>query len=611
MVLQRDKPIPVWGNATPGSRIMVELANQKAKTVVGEDGKWRLHIKALKAGGPHQLSVTQVGKSPVQVKISNVLIGDVWFASGQSNMEWQVSQSQNAAQEIKSANHPEIRFFMVPHAKQVNPQDTLPGGSWAVMDTAGVKSASAVAYFFARDLQASLKIPIGVVQSTWGGTPVEAWTSREKLEDLPITKDRIRLNDSVTPAHFIKDSIDLVKFWNLVYQPIPQLVSEIPQMDYDDANWPSVRIPRTLKDMDIPKYEGIVWLRKTIDIGSDMQEQELTLDLGRPEMNYSLYFNGEAIAKNIWNANLSHSYKIPGKLVKRGRNVITLRMAFLWGGGGFNPPASGMYISNGKSKISLASEWKYRKDLEPAVPVIKNYHRYPTYLFNAMINPVIPYGIKGFIWYQGEDNTSAAGEYQKLFPALIQDWRSRWRQGELPFLYVQLANYMKVKPEPSESEWAALREAQAMTLTAPNTAMAVTIDIGEAEDIHPKNKQEVGRRLALLAKKQVYNQKVQAQGPVYQNHKVEGSKIRVQFQETGSGLASGDKKALRGFAVAGGDGKFYWAEARIDGSSVIVSAPEVKSPHAVRYAWADNPDCNLVNSAGLPALPFRTDAPGL
>lgn len=607
MILQREKGIPVWGSSKPGNQITVEMGGKRIKTMAGKDGKWALQLPQMKAGGPYVMSVYEANKpQPVQV-FSNVLIGDVWLASGQSNMEWQVQQSNNATAEIRNAKYPTIRVFNVPHAKQVSPQDTLAGGSWVSMDSIGVKSASAVAYFFARDLQAALNVPIGIVQSTWGGTPVESWTSRAQLLSSSITRDRVLQNDTTTAAHFIKDSLDLLRFWEIVYQPQNKAELTIPLNNYDDAAWAEVSMPRTLQGMDIPTYEGMIWLRKRISIPAAMDAKDLTIQLGQPEMNYTLYFNGQELAKNIWNANLTHHYTIPAKLVKAGENVISVRMAFLWSGGGFNPPAENMYITDGTSKLNLAGAWKYKKDLEPAIPEIKNYHRYPSFLYNAMINPIVSYGIKGFIWYQGEDNASAPEEYRSLFPLMINDWRTRWKQGNLPFLYVQLANYMKQQPEPSESNWAALREAQTMTLTQPNTGMATIIDLGEADNIHPKNKQEVGRRLALVAKKLVYKKQVQASGPVYQGHKIEGNKIRISFSETGSGLAVKGDGNLRGFAVAGSDQKFYWANAVIDGNTVVLYSDKVKVPVAVRYAWADNPYCNLINKEGLPAVPFRTD----
>ena len=612
MVLQRQQPIPFWGTATPGQQVTVELAGKRYTTRADVHGKWKLKTDAFSHGGPYQISVYEGDKKQEPIQLKNVMIGDVWIASGQYNMEWQVSQSKDAQKEIRNARYPNIRFFIVPHAKQVHLQDTLPGGSWVSMDTAGVKTASAVAYFFARDLQQNLNIPIGIVQSTWGGTPVEAWTSRTKLLSSDITKDRVRVNDTITPAHFIKDSLDLVKFWDIVYNPTESVVNQVTKEKYDDANWPSAVMPKTLKDMNMAGFEGIVWLRKEITLDESMlKSKELELELGKPEMNYTLYVNGALIAKTVWNANLSHKYKIPAALLKSGKNTIALRMAFLWGGGGFNPSTEGMYIGDGQQRITLTGAWKYQKNLEAAIPMIRNYHRYPAYLYNAMINPLIPYGVKGFIWYQGEDNASAPLEYRSLFPMLIQDWRSRWQQGSTAFLYVQLANYMQRKQVPSESDWATLREAQTMTQAEPNTGMAVITDIGEADDIHTNNKQAVGRRLALLARKQVYKDQIQAHSPMYHHHQIQGPMVTVTFKEAGAGLKTLDGSAVKGFALAGADGVFHWATAKIVGDKVMVTSEKVDAPKFVRYAWADNPEANLVNSAGLPAVSFRTDKANL
>jgi sialate O-acetylesterase len=272
-----------------------------------------------------------------------------------------------------------------------------------------------------------------------------------------------------------------------------------------------------------------------------------------------------------------------------------------------NPPADEIYIADGDSRISLAGKWLYQKDLEPSFPKILNYQYCPTVLFNTMINPLIPYGVKGFLWYQGESNAAAAYDYRTLFPMLIADWRHRWQQGNLLFLFVQLANYMERKPIPSESEWAELREAQTMTLSLPNTGMACTIDIGEAGNIHPANKQEVGRRLALIANKLAYKQDGILSGPTYKDHKKEGNRIRISFTHTASGLSMREGKEVTGFAIAGNDRQFHWAKAIIEGNEVVVYSDEVAEPVAVRYAWADNPECNLINSEGLPAVPFRTD----
>ncbi|GAA0892572.1 sialate O-acetylesterase [Fulvivirga kasyanovii] len=607
MVLQRDMKIPVWGNSAPGAHITAELGGKQVTTKASQEGKWKVDFPKFKAGGPYTLKFYEKGKAGEAIEFNNVLIGDVWLASGQSNMEWQVQQAKDAENEIAKADYPNIHFLFVEHDKKLTPQTDISSGQWKVCDTANVRELSAVAYYFSRKIHQDQNVPIGIIQSTWGGTPVESWTSREKLLTSPITKAATLGNDTLTYDHFIADSLNSVRYWEIVYQPQNNTDQKIPEPEYDDSDWNGIEMPGVFRDIGMAGYNGMVWLRKKVMLPESFTRKDLTINLGHPEMNYSLYFNGTQICKNVWNANPTHHYTIPAKLVKNGENTISVRMAVLWGGGGLNPPADELYITDSVSRVSLEGTWLYKKDLEPALPEIQNYHYYPEVLFNAMINPLIPYGIKGFIWYQGEANAEAAYDYRTLFPMMIQDWRARWGQGDLPFLFVQLANFQAVKPQPSESDWAELREAQTMTLSLPNTGMACIIDIGEADDIHPRNKQEVGRRLALIANKLVYEENIIASGPQYKSFKVEGNKVRISFAHTGSGLATMDGKEVTGFAIAGEDKQFYWAKAEIDGDEVVVSSDKVKSPKAVRYAWADNPVCNLVNSEGLPAVPFRTD----
>ncbi len=607
MVLQRGIKIPLWGNAKPGTLIIAKLGEAQATAKTNQEGKWQIKLPSFKAGGPYTLEIAESDKPNSKIQLKEILIGDVWLASGQSNMEWPVQQAMDAKKEIANANYPQIRFLVVQQDKQLKPQDDILAGRWKVCKSSNVKEWSAVAYYFARKIHADQNVPVGIIQSTWGGTPVEAWTSKEMLLTSPITKEKTLSNDTLAQDRedFIQDSLNLIRFWEIVYNPQNNTDKIIPASGYNDADWSAVEMPTLVKDFGIGAYEGMVWLRKKITLPQSFAQKDLTINLGHPEMNYSLYFNGEAICKNVWNAAPTHSYTIPANLVKSGENTIAIRVAMLWTGGGIHP-ADDIYITDGAFKISLAGKWLFNKDLETPLPKMLNYQYYPTVLFNGMINPVIAYGIKGFIWYQGESNAGAAYDYRKLFPMLIKDWRQRWGQGNLSFLYVQLANYMKTIPFPSESEWAELREAQTLALSLPNTGMAVAIDIGEANDIHPKNKQEVGRRLALIANKLVYKQDGIASGPTFKSSRKDGSRIRISFTNAG-GLSTDDGKEIKGFAIAGKDKQFYWAKAIVEGNEVIVYSDKVVEPVAVRYAWADNPECNLVNSEGLPAVPFRTD----
>ncbi|MCO4291569.1 sialate O-acetylesterase [Solitalea sp. MAHUQ-68] len=610
MVLQRNANIPVWGKANPNSKIVVELAGNSTQTLVNEKGEWSVSLPKLAAGGPFVMQIAELNNSSQSVKFSNVMIGDVWVASGQSNMEMKISESKDAVAEIKNAIYPNIRFLIVPHDVALHPKSDILPAQWKQCDSSTAADFSAVAYYFSRHIQQQENVAIGIIQPTWGGTPVEAWTSKEMLMTIPelakvVVKNEIENKDE----SIFKKNEEVVKvYWDIIYNSYNGLKKKVNQISYNDSEWPTLKMPATVRSWGNGPYEGILWFRKTIDLSTLANGQNLSLSLGHPEMNYSLYFNGQEICKNVWNAARTHTYSIPAKLVKKGKNVVVLRMAALWGGGGLNEPTDSLYLTNGKEKVSLAGIWTYKQGIETDIPKTISYQYTPSYLYNAMINPIIPYGIKGFIWYQGEANTSAAYQYQTTFPLMINDWRIRWQQGYLPFLYVQLANYMKRAPEPVKSEWAELRDAQLKTLNLPNTAMATIIDIGEGDDIHPKNKQDVGLRLALAAENTVYGKKeTVGSGPLYDSLSIIGNKVNIKFKQIGSGLMTKGGAELKGFIIAGTDQKFYWAKAIINGNTVEVSSDKVIAPVAIRYAWADNPDCNLYNNEGLPASPFRTD----
>ncbi len=606
MVLQRGVKVPVWGTATPGKEITVEIDGMRAGAVTDRDGRWRLWLPALRAGGPYEMVISGDG----DVKFTDVLIGEVWFASGQSNMGFTMNGGPlNKEKEIAAANYPKIRLFTVPRRVGRTPKQDLESGSWAACTPETVADFSAVAYFFGRKIHKDLNVPVGLINCSWGGTPAEAWTSAEMLKSLPAYRNWVEELEK-DPVNWEEDveanKQRQAKKNDIIRHSFEGLKQGVAKLNYDDSDWKSVAIPNWDKDLD-----GIVWMRKRINVPKEFKKQPVTIDLGRIQFYAIVYFNGQKIGE-VTSPHFAR-FDVPGDLVRAGDNEITLRVLHFWAKPQFDGPAERMKVTaaNGVVIDDLADVWRYKTGLEPEFPEIKNYQGYPASLYNGMVAPVIPYGIAGVIWYQGEANAGKAYDYRSLFKALITDWRIRWEEGYAPFLFVQLANYLDRKPDPGEDSWAELREAQLQALALPKTGMAVTIDIGEALDIHPKNKQEVGRRLALIAEKMAYGLKVVDSGPIFKSMKIDGKDVELNFDHIGSGLmAKGG--TLRGFAVAGADKKFYWARARIAGNQVILRSDKVPHPVAVRYGWASNPDCNLYNKEGLPASPFRTDEwPGI
>jgi len=472
MVIQRGKKTPIRGWAEPDEQIMVGVSWHSMAWGINadKDGKWAFEMTPPTTAGPHEMTIS--GKNTIKIK--NILVGEVWVCSGQSNMQWSVRASANAEQEIAGADYPDIRLFSVERKVAEQPQTDCVG-SWSLCSPQTIPGFSAVAYYFGRELHKELNVPIGLIHTSWGGTPAEAWTRRGALESVP-------------------DCAPILE-----------------RFDEAMAKYPEAK----------KKYDEDV---------------------------------------NKWKE-AAEKAKAEGK----------------------NPPR------------------------RPRAPFGPGNPHSPAGLYNAMIAPLIPYSIAGAIWYQGESNAGRAYQYRKLFPAMITNWRQDWGQGNFPFLFVQLANFMAVDPDPVDSAWAELREAQLMTLASPNTGMAVIIDIGEANNIHPKNKQDVGKRLALWALAKTYGRRLVYSGPIYKSMRIEGNKIILDFEHVGGGLAADGDEPLKGFAIAGTDRKFVWANAKINGNTVVVSSDKVSEPAAVRYGWANNPVCNLYNKEGLPASPFRTD----
>jgi sialate O-acetylesterase len=623
MVLQRGRPVPVWGWAAPGEQVSITFRGKTyAASAPDATGRWQATLPATPAGGPYELMV----KGQNTLVLTDVLVGDVWLASGQSNMQMPVKDLpggyqpvQQADQEIAAANWPNIRFFTVSQTVAYRPQAEVAGSGWRVCSPATVAQLSAVAYFFGRDLYQRYKVPMGLLVSSWGGTPAEAWTSAEGLQALPAfggqVADFARRTTSLNHDQLAyqarqRELLRNVRAYDHGYLPNGQTWAA---PTFDARTWPTMPVPGIWESMPgLATYDGVVWLRKEIDLPASLASQPLTLTLGKIDDADSTFVNGVRVGFGS-GYNELRRYLVPTGLLHPGRNVIAVRVVDTGGGGGITGEPAELALSpaNGTPALSLAGPWQYQLGLDPQVqplpPVPGGGEHAPTALYNGMIAPLQPFALKGVIWYQGESNADRAAQYRTLFPALIADWRRHWN-AELPFLFVQLASFMPARPTPTESAWAELREAQALTLRVPGTGMATAIDIGEAADIHPHNKQEVGRRLALAARHVAYGDKaVGYTGPAYASLAVTGGAIRLRFSQPGTGLVVKNGSALHGFAVAGADRQFHWATAKVVGNEVEVQSPAVPQPVAVRYDWADNPSGNLINKEGLPAVPFRTD----
>lgn len=580
----------------------MSLAGQSADAVAGADGRWQVLLPALPAGGPHTMTVT----GPETVNLQDILIGDVWICSGQSNMEWKVASSNDAAAEIAAADHPQIRSITLPHVTAAQPQTTFTSSGWEVCSPQTAGGFTAVGYYFGRKLHEDLKVPVGLIHTSWGGTIAEAWVSKEGLAPIgDFNAAMAALEAQAGGAKpedewFSKHDAGTKEDWS----------AEV----FDDASWTSLEQP--LQWMGSPVAElanldGVVWFRRSLELAPGIEGKEAVLELGAVDDEDTVWLNGRKIGEGEGWLN-QRSYKVAAGLLKPGKNVLAVRVLDHSGGGGMTGPPDRMKLSFDTGFVPLNGPWRYKvgADLAKNPPFPRRAGgnpNVPTVLYNAMVSPLLPYGIKGAIWYQGESNAARAQQYRKVLPALIGDWRKRFGQGEFPFYIVQLANFMQKQPEPGGSDWAELREAQAMTgKNVPNSGIAVTIDIGEAADIHPRNKQDVGKRLALQALAKTYGKDLVAAGPEFKSAKVEGGAIRLGFDSVGGGLVAKDG-TLKSFAIAGEDKKFVWAEARIDGETVVVSSPQVAKPVAVRYGWENNPDATLFNKEGLPAAPFRTD----
>jgi sialate O-acetylesterase len=627
MVLQQNKPLPVWGTAQPGEVVTVTFAGQTRKTVAGADGRWLVRLRARRAPAKQSgLTMTVAGTNVLT--LTDLLLGEVWICSGQSNMQMSVSSSANARQEIAAATDPHIRLFTVPNVTAKGPLSDC-SGEWKVCSPDTVGGFSAAGYFFGRHLRQQLHVPVGLINTSWGGTIAEAWTSadalRAKLPEFTPALDALgTTNESLKQAMvaFDRKMNERKQACETMYAMEDDLAGagKLAAPALNDQAWKTMSLPGNWEEKGMPGADGIVWFRKTLTVPAAWAGKELILRPGPIDEVDDTWFNGTLVGgkgnsrkseTDFWN--IPREYRVPGNLVKAGANVVAVRVIDAVGQGGlWGAQAATMYaeVADGSdpTRLSLAGDWRYFPEfLLPALPQNPTTPNVPSVLYNAMIHPLIPFALQGAIWYQGESNAGRAKQYQTLLPTMISDWRTRWGQGDFAFLIVQLANFMARGTAPEESSWAELREAQTLTTTAlPNVGLALAIDIGDDRDIHPKNKQEVGLRLAYNALALAYHKKLPYSGPLFRAMTVTGGVAELTFTHLAKGLVvKGD--ALKGFAIRGADGKYVWAQAKIVGKTVHVWSEKVPAPVAVRYAWANNPECTLYNSAGLPAVPFRTD----
>ena len=638
MVFQQRTAAPVWGTGKPGASVTVQAAwKSESRATVDAAGRWSLLLRTPPAGGPYTISVSSGDTS---ITFGNVLVGEVWLCSGQSNMEmplegWPPDTVLRSAEEIAGSAHPLLRLFHVKRAYAAEP-DSMCDGHWEECGPATSRSFSAVAYFFGRKLHAALRAPVGLIEATWGGTPAEAWTSGRSLGamadfDSTLAKigaarkglDRLRAWLAQFPSVDVASRPAAARWMNIDFRD-----EGCASPEYPDTAWHTMRLPTLWEQTAMGEFDGTVWFRKHVAIPPSWVHRDLRLELGPVDDMDVTYVNGRAVGSHetegFWK--LERSYTVPGAIVDTNLLTIAVRVIDNGGGGGIYGNAGAMCVhpEGGEERVPLAGDWKFLPVAEfrgsaffvfgargeeyfnrPVLPLDFSPNT-PTALFNGMIAPLAPYRMAGAIWYQGESNVARPAQYARLLPLLIGDWRSAFHIAGLPFYFVQIAPYEYGPASASQL----LRESQLRTLSVPHTGMAVTLDIGNAHNIHPANKQEVGRRLALLALKGVYGRRDVATGPLLRGVKRRGGKMELTFTGAAQGLVVTESEQGNGFMIAGSDSVFHHADVVARGDRLIVSSADVKSPRAVRYAFTNTARGTLFNGAGLPAPSFRTDGWG-
>jgi sialate O-acetylesterase len=608
MVLQREQPIRVWGWATPGETIDIGFDGRTAQAVAAADGRWTATLPLHIAGGPFELAVS-AGKQ--KVVIHDVLVGDVWIASGQSNMEFELSRASNAAAEIANANDPMIRQFKVPDSWSLKPEDRLAGGSWVAASPKTAGNFTAVGYFFARELRADIHVPIGLINTNWGGSRIEAWMDADTAVVDPDALARKLQQDRLAVDEELKEARAHLQRWpNALHAGVAEDRAAWAAPGLDESDWIDVPVPMFWEQFGFTDMDGIAWYRTSFELSAEEAARGITLGVGMVDDEDQTWVNGKRAGEGSgWNT--PRVYHIAPKALHAGKNTLAVRVNDLGAGGGIHGDASLLFVQpEGGARRPLATTWKF-KPSSVVMTTLDDKNQIGTLLYNKMIHPLLPYAVKGVIWYQGEANAEVplAYAYRTQFADLIRQWRRNFGQEKLPFLWVQLANFSIGADSEKYSPWALLRESQSAALNLPATGQAVTIDVGDPATIHPTNKQAVGHRLALAARHTVYGETLVYSGPAYRDMAIDGPKATLTFELFGGALAArGGGAQLKGFEVAGGDHRFHVAQATLKDNTVIVSSDAVAHPVAVRYAWSENPDqADLVNSDGLPASPFRTD----
>lgn len=615
MVMQRNKQNKLWGWAKPGAKLTITLGKQVLKTTATKDGRWQTMLAPVGAGGPYTITVTD-GKETKTV--NDVLFGEVWVASGQSNMEWKMKQQiTNMAKEIAAANHPQIRAFEVINRFSSKPMADVDSNSrWMVCNPALAPEFSAVAYFYAREIHEKLRVPVGILQCEWGGTPAEAWTSYEGLKAIPFLKAEA---ESAEKGDYQQESAvykaTFATFWKEAEKRDKGMKEKWTKpTGVADSTWNRIELPGLIEEQGFAGENGCFYLRNKVNIiGQFNKGGDVTIQLGRIDDIDSVFINGVNVGGREGYDRL-RSYTFSAKLLNEGENSIVIKMLDLGGEGGIRGAENEMRLMVGNVDYPLAGGWRIAKGFDmagmPPYPKSTSMQNKPGALYYGMLQPLMNYTIQGVIWYQGESNAGRAWEYRTLFPAMITDWRKNWGLGDFPFYYVQLTSYRQPVEKPGPSEWAELREAQMLTLKLPNTGMAVITDIGDANDIHPRNKKDVGMRLAIWARYQTYGEEALIyRGPVFKSVDYRGSLALVKFEDSNAGMYVKDKYGyVKGFELAGADGVFHFAQGTLSGNVVTLVSSAVREPKYVRFAWSNNvDDANLFNASNLPAWPFRTD----